>query len=87
LEELSANQQTPGVLIHGDADPDVGVRESDEISDIFSDAGWEYYDNWRYFRIPDATHEWQSHLNQEMWDWLYDHPNPLYNDSGRGGEE
>ena len=87
LEELSANQQTPGVLIHGDADPDVGVRESDEISDIFSDAGWEYYDNWQYFRIADATHEWQSHLNQEMWDWLYDHPNPLYNDSGRGGEE
>ena len=35
LEELAATQRTPGVLIHGDADPDVRVRESDLISDFF----------------------------------------------------
>ena len=75
LEELASTQITPGILIHGDADPDVRVYESDQISDIFEAAAWTYPDDWRYFRIPDATHEWQSHLNQEMWDWLYAHPN------------
>ena len=75
IEELAINQKTPGVLVHGDADPDVRVLESDKINDIFEDAGWEYNTDWKYFRIEDATHEWQSHLNQEMWDWLYSHPN------------
>ena len=83
IEELAATQRTPGVLIHGDADPDVRVRESDLISDIFEDANWSYPDDWRYFRIPGATHEWQSHLNQEMWDWLYDHPNPNIRGGGQ----
>ena len=75
LEDLVDSQRTPGILIHGDADPDVRVNESDQINQIFEDAGWEHNIDWKYFRIKDATHEWQSHLNQEMWDWLYDHPN------------
>ncbi len=75
LQELVQTVKVPGILVHGEKDPDVGVRESDRISTIFSDANWQYTEDWLYFKIPNATHEWQSQYNQEMWDWLADRPN------------
>ena len=53
--------------MHGTADPDVGVEESDALEAAFLDAGWS--ENLTYFRIPNATHEWQSQHNQEMYDF------------------
>ena len=75
LQELVQTVKVPGILVHGEKDPDVGVRESDRISTIFSDANWQYTEDWLYFKIPNATHEWQTQYNQEMWDWLADRPN------------
>ena len=82
IEELLTSEPINGVLIHGDADPDVRVVESDTIHDLYKAAEHEYFEDWLYFRIPEATHEWQSHLNQETWNWLYDHPNSLYATNG-----
>ena len=69
IREIGDSVDVQGILVHGTADPDVNVSESDQLEDAFLDAGWET--SLLYFRIPDATHEWQSHLNQEMYDfWL-----------------
>ena len=78
LASLVETIKTPGVLVHGEDDPDVGVRESDLISSIFSDAGWNYGEDWLYIKIPNATHEWQTQYNQEIWDWLAERPNPIH---------
>ena len=75
LAELASQQVTPGVLVHGEDDPDVSVRESDRISEVFREAGWSYGDDWLYLKIPNATHEWQSQYNQKIWDWLAERPN------------
>jgi predicted peptidase len=75
IGELLPEDMVPGVLVHGESDPDVSVSNSDEISSIFSDSGMEYGDNWTYFKIPDAKHEWQSQYNQQVWDFLFDRPN------------
>jgi polyhydroxybutyrate depolymerase len=76
LSALAAEYKVPGVLVHGEKDPDVNVRESDLVSQVFSDAGWSYGDDWLYVKIENATHEWQSQYNQEVWDFLFSHPNP-----------
>ena len=78
MKELVTSQNVPGVLVHGEKDPDVGVRESDQISSIFSDANWTYGQDWLYIKIPNATHEWQTQYNQEIWDWLANRPNPQH---------
>ena len=75
LAEIAADQIIHGVLVHGEKDPDVSVRESDRISNVFSDAGWSYEDDWLYIKIPNATHEWQSQYNQQIWDWQASRPN------------
>jgi predicted esterase len=61
-----------GYLVHGEADPDVGVEASDHIVDIMTSIGWS--ENLVYARLPGATHEWQSQLNPEMWAFLAGHP-------------
>ena len=74
IEELAPTVR-PGVyLVHGDADPDVSVRESDTVSTILQEANWTYNEEWFYQRIPEAKHEWQSQYNQQMWDFLYNNP-------------
>ena len=75
IEELAPTVRPAVYLVHGDADPDVSVRESDTVSDLLQAAEWAYNDEWFYQRIPDATHEWQTQYNQDMWDFLYQNPN------------
>lgn len=75
IEELAPTVRPAVYLVHGDADPDVSVRESDTVSDILQAAEWAYNNEWFYQRIPDATHEWQTQYNQDMWDFLYQNPN------------
>jgi len=67
IRSIGTGLDVQGVLVHGDADPDVNVAESDQLEDAFLDADWE--ESLLYFRIPNATHEWQSHLNQDMFDF------------------
>ena len=69
ITELGETERLRGVLVHGEDDPDVRVYASDLLEDAFLEAGWG--DNLLYFRIPNATHEWQSQHNQEMYDfWM-----------------
>ena len=69
IVELGAPSGVKGVLIHGEDDPDVRVYESDLLEDAFLEAGWG--DDLLYFRIPNATHEWQSQHNQDLYDfWM-----------------
>ena len=75
IEELAPTTRPAAYLVHGDADPDVNVRESDTVSGILQAANWEYKEEWFYKRIPGATHEWQTQYNQDMWDFLYENPN------------
>ena len=73
----TAEHRVPGVLVHGEADPDVTVQESDRVASILSGAGWTNNEDWLYIKIPNATHEWQTQYNQQVWDFLYRRPNPL----------
>lgn len=77
IQSLSSdtNFRVPGVLVHGESDPDVNVQESDLVTSLLTTAGWEYGEDWLYFKIPNATHEWQSQYNQQVWDFLFAHPN------------
>lgn len=77
IEDLAETVRPAGYIIHGDQDPDVPVSESDTLVDILETQGWEEGEQFVYQRIPGAKHEWQSHFNQEMWDFLYSHPNQL----------
>ena len=76
IETLSSTVKPAGYIVHGDQDPDVPVSESDQLVEILEGQGWEEGEDFIYQRIPGAKHEWQSHFNQEMWDFLYAHPNP-----------
>ena len=79
LEELVPNTMVPGVLVHGESDPDVSVTNSDTISAIFSSTELEYGQDWYYYKIANATHEWQTQYNQQVWDFLFARPNKRVN--------
>jgi poly(3-hydroxybutyrate) depolymerase len=72
MAELAPSVAFPASLVHGDADPDVGVENSDQIADILTGLGW--VSKLRYDRLPGATHEWQSQLNPEVWAFLESAP-------------
>ncbi len=72
MVELAPSRAFAASLVHGDADPDVGVENSDQAAEILEDLGWET--KLRYDRLPGATHEWQSQLNPEVWDFLSGFP-------------
>jgi poly(3-hydroxybutyrate) depolymerase len=74
IAELAPYIRPAAYLVHGDADPDVSVGESDAVSSLLQEAQWEYNEEWFYQRIPKAKHEWQTQYNQDMWDFLYEHP-------------
>ena len=69
IREKGVTSAVRGVLVHGESDPDVGVEESDLMEEAYMEAGGS--EHLLYFRISNATHEWQSQHNQEMFDfWM-----------------
>jgi poly(3-hydroxybutyrate) depolymerase len=72
MRELAPDSTFAASLVHGDADPDVGVENSDQVAEILTELGWD--SSLRYDRLPGATHEWQSQLNPQIWEFLADHP-------------
>jgi polyhydroxybutyrate depolymerase len=72
MRQLAPQRAFAASLVHGDADPDVGVDNSDYAAEILEDLGWQ--SKLRYDRLPGATHEWQSQLNPEVWDFLSGFP-------------
>jgi len=72
IRELSPSTHVAASLVHGDADPDVGVENSDLAAEILEDLGWG--SALRYDRLPGATHEWQSQLNPQVWEFLSSRP-------------
>ena len=46
------------------------VDESDDLDELFGDMGYEKGTDYAYRRIDNATHEWQSQYNQQVWDFL-----------------
>ncbi len=70
--ELGPDVSTAAYLIHGDADPDVDVSETDLIDEVMTSLGWD--DDLVYERLVGATHEWQSQLTPEMWAFLSGRP-------------
>ena len=73
----TAEHRVPGVLVHGEADPDVTVQESDRVAGILSGAGWTNNEDWLYIKIPNATHEWQTQYNQQVWDFSVSPSKPV----------
>ncbi len=68
MREIAPGRAFAASLVHGDADPDVGVENSDQVAEILGELGWA--SKLRYDRLPGATHEWQSQLNPEIWAFL-----------------
>ncbi len=77
IQELAETVRPVAYLVHGDADPDVNVAESDTLAIILEDLMWDYNTEWFYQRIAGAKHEWQSQYNQHMWDFLYENAGEL----------
>ena len=75
IEELASSVKPAAYIVHGDRDPDVPVSESDRLVEVLESQGWTEDSDFVYQRIPGAKHEWQSHFNQEMWDFFYTNPN------------
>jgi poly(3-hydroxybutyrate) depolymerase len=70
IEELDLAVPPAGYLVHGSDDPDVNVDESDDLADFFDEMGYEKGTDYAYRRVDNATHEWQSQYNQQVWDFL-----------------
>ena len=70
IEELALDSPPAGYLVHGEDDPDVDVDESDDLQDLFEELNYEQGVDFGYRRIENATHEWQSQYNQQVWDFL-----------------
>lgn len=66
-----------GYLVHGDADPDVSVGNSDFLADTLEEVGWQEGDDFEYLRLDGVTHRWQHQYNERFWDFLSEHPMPL----------
>lgn len=59
----------PLYMMHGVADTDVKVDQSDTIVSVLRGRGWT--DNELiYHRLENVGHRWQPQLNQEMWDFF-----------------
>lgn len=53
-----------------------GLHATDAIVERLKSMGWEEGENLQYYRIERATHDWQSHLNEQMWNFLSSQPKP-----------
>jgi predicted esterase len=74
--ELGGEHVRAGYLIHGDADPDVPVSESDHLADTLESVGWTRDEHYAYRRLDEVTHFWQPQYNEMFLRFLIDHPLP-----------
>jgi poly(3-hydroxybutyrate) depolymerase len=63
------------VLIAGNQDTNVQPWESEEAAQLLTDKGWG--ERLMYLPVEGAGHQWQTHLTQRWWDFLYANPIPL----------
>jgi len=74
--ELGGDNVRAAYLIHGDADPDVPVSESDHLADTLESVGWTRDEHYAYRRLDEVTHFWQPQYNEMFLRFLIDHPLP-----------
>lgn len=74
--ELGDRPARGGYIIHGDADPDVPVSESDALADTLLEVGWLEDEDFEYRRLEEVTHFWQPQYNEMFLRFLNDHPLP-----------
>jgi len=74
--ELGDRPPRAGYLIHGDADPDVPVSESDHLADTLAEVGWREDTDFEYRRLDDVTHFWQPQYNEMFLRFLRERPLP-----------
>ncbi|MBI5501817.1 MAG: hypothetical protein HY907_16360 [Deltaproteobacteria bacterium] len=77
MRAYTGDRLVPGALVHGTSDPDVPLAESDGIRDLLVESGWVPDEDFVYFRLENVAHEWQPQYNQQIWDFLTEHPLPL----------
>jgi len=53
-----------------------GFHASDALVEKLKSLGWEEGKNLEYHRLERVAHRWQSHLNQQIWDFLSTKPLP-----------
>lgn len=53
-----------------------GLSASDALVKKLKSLGWEEEKNLEYHRLERVAHRWQSHLNQQVWDFLSTKPLP-----------
>lgn len=53
-----------------------GQYTADAMVERFSNIGWEKGTDLKYYRLKRVAHDWQTHLNQQVWDFLADRPLP-----------
>jgi poly(3-hydroxybutyrate) depolymerase len=74
--ELGGQSPRAGYIIHGDADPDVPVSESDHLADTLEAVGWVEDEDYEYRRLDGVTHFWQPQYNEMFLRFLREHPLP-----------
>ena len=77
IRELNPVRKVAGVLVHGVADNDVPVAESDGSATALSDSGLVQDEHFAYFRLEGVTHQWQPQYNAQGWAFLHQRPLPL----------
>ena len=50
------SRRTPGILIHGEEDENVPIRQSELMDEALRNAGREV----RFVRVPDSGHHWSK---------------------------
>lgn len=53
-----------------------GQYTADAMVERFDNLGWEKGESLKYYRLERVAHDWQTHLNQQVWDFLVDRPLP-----------
>lgn len=77
IRELNPTRKVTGVLVHGVADTDVSVAESDGTAQALDDSGHIYGEHYLYYRLEGVTHQWQPQYNAQAWAFLSSRPLPL----------
>jgi poly(3-hydroxybutyrate) depolymerase len=77
IRELNPARKVSGVLVHGVADTDVPVTESDGTAQALFDSGHVQGEHFEYYRLEGVTHQWQPQYNAQAWAFLSYRPLPL----------